>query len=160
GQAELSDLGMSASDLPVVKVLDGPPMANPSNVAIADAFDVDSALDELFDVTIIGGGPAGLGAAVNAASEGLRSLIIEREAMGGQAATSSWIRNFLGFPGGISGSQLAVQAFRQAAVFGAQFHLMRPAIEVRDRGPDRVVKLADGLEIRSRAVIIATGVSY
>jgi thioredoxin reductase (NADPH) len=159
-QAELRKLGMSAADLPVVIILDKPAMANPSNAAIADVFDVDTALDERFDVTIIGGGPAGLAAAVNAASEGLRTLIVEREAMGGQAASSSWIRNFLGFPAGISGSQLAVQAFRQAAVFGAQFHLMRPAFEVLVRGTDRVVKLSDGVEIRSRAVVIATGVSY
>jgi len=160
GRSALRRLGMSTADLPVVIVLDRPPMANPSNAAIADAFDVDTALDERFDVTIIGGGPSGLAAAVNAASEGLRTLIIEREAMGGQAATSSWIRNFLGFPSGISGSQLGVQAFRQAAVFGAQFHLMRPATELAAREADRVVKLSDGTEIRSRAVIIATGVSY
>jgi thioredoxin reductase (NADPH) len=159
-RAELRRIGMGSADLPVVIVLDGPPMANPSNVAIADAFDVDTALDERFDVTIVGGGPAGLAAAVNAASEGLRTLIIEREAMGGQAATSSWIRNFLGFPSGISGSQLGLQAFRQAATFGAQFHLMRPATEVGVRGADRLVKLVDGTEIRSRAVVIATGVSY
>jgi len=160
GSAELRTLGMSGDDLPVVRVLDGPPMANPSNAAIADAFDVDPALDQRFDVTIVGGGPSGLAAAVNAASEGLRTLIIEREAMGGQAATSSWIRNFLGFPSGISGSQLGLQAFRQAAVFGSQFHLMRPATEISTRGADRVVKLSDGTEIRSRAVVIATGVSY
>jgi thioredoxin reductase (NADPH) len=159
-RAELRRIGMASAELPVVIVLDRPPMANPSNVAIADAFDVDPALDERFDVTIVGGGPAGLAAAVNAASEGLRTLIIEREAMGGQAATSSWIRNFLGFPSGISGSQLGLQAFRQAATFGAQFHLMRPATEVGVRGTDRVVKLVDGTEIRSRAVVIATGVSY
>jgi thioredoxin reductase (NADPH) len=160
GRAELRGLGMSNDDLPVVRVLDGPPLANPSNAAIADAFDVDTALDQRFDVTIIGGGPSGLAAAVNAASEGLRTLIVEREAMGGQAATSSWIRNFLGFPSGISGSQLGLQAFRQAAVFGAQFHLMRPATEVSAQGADRVVTLSDGTEIRSRAVVIATGVSY
>src|SRR4029079_7618849 len=90
----------------------------------------------------------------------LRTLIIEREAMGGQAATSSWIRNFLGFPSGISGSQLGLQAFRRAAVLGWQFTLMRPATEISTRGADRVVKLSDGTEIRSRAVVIATGVSY
>ena len=160
GRAELRRLGMSVTDLPVVIVLDRPPMANPSNTAIADAFDVETAFDERFDVTIIGGGPAGLAAAVNAASEGLRTLIIEREAMGGQAATSSWIRNFLGFPSGISGSQLGLQAFRQAALFGTQFHLMRPVVEIAVRGSDRVVTLTDGTEIRSRAVVIATGVSY
>jgi thioredoxin reductase (NADPH) len=160
GRAELHRLGMSTGDLPVVRVFDGPPMANPSNAAIADAFDVDTALDQRFDVIIIGGGPSGLAAAVNAASEGLRTLIIEREAMGGQAATSSWIRNFLGFPSGISGSQLGLQAFRQAAVFGSQFHLMRPATEVSARGADRVVTLSDGTEIRGRAIVIATGVSY
>jgi len=160
GRAELRKLGMSTGDLPVVRVFDGPPMANPSNAGIADAFDVDTALDQRFDVTIIGGGPSGLAAAVNAASEGLRTLIIEREAMGGQAASSSWIRNFLGFPSGISGSQLGLQAFRQAAVFGAQFHLMRPATGVSAQGGEGVVTLSDGTEIRSRAVIIATGVSY
>src|SRR5215831_271463 len=160
GRAELRRLGMSAARLPVVIVLDHPPLANPSNAEIADIFDVNNALDHRFDLTIIGGGPAGLAAAVNAASEGLHTLIVEREAMGGQAASSSWIRNFLGFPCGISGSQLAVQGFRQAAVFGAEFHLMRPAVAIETRGGDRLVRLSDGVEILSRSVVIATGVSY
>ncbi|HZW88848.1 MAG TPA: NAD(P)/FAD-dependent oxidoreductase, partial [Myxococcaceae bacterium] len=160
GRAELRKLGMSAARLPVVIVLDHPPLANPSNAEIADVFDVSNALDRHFDVTIVGGGPAGLAAAVNAASEGLHTLIIEREAMGGQAATSSWIRNFLGFPCGISGNQLALQGFRQAAVFGAEFHLMRPAVAVEARDVERVVRLSDGVEVVSRAVVIATGVSY
>jgi len=160
GRAELRKLGMSLASLPVVIVLDHPPLANPSNAEIADIFDVNNTLDRRFDLTIIGGGPAGLAAAVNAASEGLHTLIIEREAMGGQAASSSWIRNFLGFPCGISGSQLAMQGFRQAAVFGARFHLMRPAVAIETRGSDRLVRLSDGVEILSRAVVIATGVSY
>jgi len=160
GQEELRRLGMSDAELPVMIVLDHPPMANPSNVEVAELFNIYSSQDDHFDVTIIGGGPAGLGAAVNAASEGLRTLIIEREAMGGQAATSSWIRNFLGFPGGISGSQLALQGFQQAAVFGAQYQMMRTAVEIGTRGAERVVKLADGRLIVSRAVVIATGVTY
>lgn len=152
--------GMSADDLPLVFVLDTP-LANPSNAQIADSFGVNTAaLERTLDLIIVGAGPAGLGAAVYAASEGLDTLIVEREALGGQAGTSSLIRNFLGFPTGISGASLATRAYEQAWLFGAGFHLMHDVTALNvDRGQHQVV-LSDGTMVTSRAVLVATGVTY
>jgi thioredoxin reductase (NADPH) len=109
GRKLLEGAAVSEDDLPLVFVLETP-LANPSNADIADAFGINTGtLDGTLDVTIVGAGPAGLGAAVYAASEGLETLVVEREALGGQAGTSSLIRNFLGFPAGISGASLAIQ---------------------------------------------------
>jgi thioredoxin reductase (NADPH) len=113
-----------------------------------------------FDLVIVGAGPAGLAAAVYGASEGLRTVILERETFGGQAGTSSLIRNFLGFSRGISGSELAWQAYQQAWLFGASFRIARQATGLR-RGEDEVVvALSDRTEVAGRAAILATGVSY
>jgi thioredoxin reductase len=167
GTRLLGDLGLTDPELPVVMLRFAPEpttLENPSDVAIADAFGITQGLDPdaQFDVAIIGSGPAGLAAAVYAASEGLETLVLEREAVGGQAGTSSLIRNYLGFPKGISGNKLAINAYLQAWSFGANFHFMR---DVEGLGIDvdkaaYVLKLSDGTEARSNCVIIASGVTY
>ena len=125
----------SKSDGPITLVRNGPVLANPTNVELAGAFGVNTELGEQreFDVIVVGAGPAGLTAAVYAASEGLDTLVIESEAIGGQAGSSSLIRNYLGFSRGISGGELASRAYQQAWVFGASFMLMREASDLRAR---------------------------
>ena len=146
---------------PVVFVLDQPPLIDPSNAAVAAALGVNTAtLREGFDVVVIGAGPAGLGAGVTAASEGLRTLVIEGEALGGQAGTSSRIRNFVGFPTGVTGSELAIRAYEQAWLFGAAFHFMQPVTGLHVGHPRHTVVLSDGVEITTRAVVLASGVTY
>jgi thioredoxin reductase (NADPH) len=153
--------------LPAVVVFDRLVLVNPSNAEITDAFEMISpfGLNTLpdvrnFDLVIIGAGPAGLAAAVYGASEGLRTVIIERETFGGQAGTSSLIRNYLGFSRGISGSELAWQAYQQAWLFGASFRIARQATGLRREEDEVVVALSDGTEVAGRAAILATGVSY
>jgi thioredoxin reductase (NADPH) len=165
GHHLLLEGGREQADLPVVELkFSTPPVVleNPSDMEIADAFGLMKPLssEELFDVTIIGSGPAGLAAAVYASSEGLKTLVIEREAVGGQAGTSSLIRNYLGFPKGVSGTKLAFSAYLQAWSFGTTFHWMREATRLRAEGDERVVSLSDGTSIRSRSVIVASGVAY
>jgi thioredoxin reductase (NADPH) len=109
---------------------------------------------------VIGAGPAGLAAAVYGASEGLRTVVLEREAVGGQAGTSSMIRNYLGFPRGISGRALATGAFRQSTMFGADIVFMNHAVGLAPDGHDHLVSCSDGSSIVARTVVIATGVSY
>jgi thioredoxin reductase (NADPH) len=109
---------------------------------------------------VIGGGPAGLGASVYGSSEGLRTLLVEREATGGQAGQSSRIENYLGFPDGVSGAQLTDRARRQATKFGAEILTARDVTGLRPHGPARVVSFGDGTEVAAHAVIVATGVSY
>jgi thioredoxin reductase (NADPH) len=114
----------------------------------------------LYDLATVGAGPAGLSAAVYGASEGLRTLVVEREAIGGQAGTSSLIRNYLGFPTGISGGELANRAYTQSWLFGAEFYFIRQVSGLRVDGTDRVITLSDGMEFRSRAVVLAMGAAY
>jgi thioredoxin reductase (NADPH) len=113
-----------------------------------------------YDLTIVGAGPAGLAAAVNAASEGLRTIVVEAVAPGGQAGTTSMIENYLGFPNGISGSELATRATVQARRFGAELLLARPLVGVSADGPGYVAELSDGTLIRGRAVLFASGVEW
>src|SRR5712692_9098321 len=113
-----------------------------------------------YDLTIVGAGPAGLAAAVYAASEGLRTLAVEAIAPGGQAGTTSMIENYLGFPQGISGSELATRATAQARRFGAEVLLARPLVDISDDGPGYLARLSDGAEVRSRSVLIASGVDW
>ena len=120
---------------------------------------VDPAAD-FYDVVVVGAGPAGLGAAVYAASEGLRTVLVERTATGGQAGTSARIENYLGFPDGISGSQLAERARRQAMKFGAEVVSARDVSAVETQGAARIVRFADGGSIEAHAAILATGVAY
>src|SRR4029077_2472007 len=147
--------------MPVVIMFDGRVLQNPSNTQIAEAIGVHTSPGaDLYDVAVIGAGPAGLGAAVYGASEGLSTVMLEPVAIGGQAGTSSDIRNYLGFPTGVSGEDLAVRAYTQAWNFGAEYVYGSPATGLRARGRERIVTVAGGDEVRSRAVIIATGVSY
>src|SRR5258707_6110630 len=113
-----------------------------------------------YDLTIIGAGPAGLAAAVNAASEGLRTVVVEAVAPGGQAGTTSMIENYLGFPNGISGSELATRATVQARRFGAEFLLARPLVGVSADGPGYVAGLFDGTLIRRRAALFRSRVEW
>jgi thioredoxin reductase (NADPH) len=160
GRALLDRAGLDGSRLPVVILLDGRALVAPSNQDISDALGASNLDERTCDLAIIGAGPAGLAAAVYGASEGLRTVVIEGDVVGGQAGTSSLIRNYLGFPRGISGAELAQRAYQQAWLFGAKYVLARPAVNLRADGPDRIVRLSDGVEIRARAVIIATGATY
>ena len=161
GLALLQRAGISPDGRLAVFVLDGPPLIDPSIADVAAALGVNaSALQDEFDVVVVGAGPAGLGAAVYGASEGLRTLVVEREALGGQAGTSSLIRNFLGFPTGVSGSELAVRAYEQAWLFGARFHFMHEVIHLQPGEERHRVVLANGTEITARTVVLATGARY
>jgi thioredoxin reductase (NADPH) len=136
-------------------------LVDPSSTELAEALGANvrpTARD--YDVVIVGGGPAGLAAAVYGSSEGLRTCLLEREAFGGQAGTSSWIRNYVGFPRGVSGAELAERAYEQAWLFGTHVIYGNPATSLTGQGDVRVIGLEDGSQIRARAVIIATGVSY
>jgi thioredoxin reductase (NADPH) len=160
GAQLLRQAGRDGKRLPVVILLDGHSLVDPSNAEISDSLGSSNLEGHSCDLAIIGGGPAGLAAAVYAASEGLRTVVIEREAIGGQAGTSSLIRNYLGFPRGIGGSELAQRAYEQAWLFESQFVFAREVMDLRAEGMDRVLALSDGNEIRARAVLIATGASY
>jgi thioredoxin reductase (NADPH) len=161
GAAIRRDAGATGVTGPVVTVLGAPAIIDPSNAQIAAAMGVNTAeLGRRFDIAVVGAGPAGLGAAVYAASEGLDTLVLEREALGGQAGTSSRIRNYLGFPTGVSGSDLATRAYEQAWLFGAKFHFMHDANSLRPLSEAYAVMLSDGTEIVARTVVLATGVTY
>jgi thioredoxin reductase (NADPH) len=161
GKALLRQADAAAAALPVIILFDGRVLVNPANAEIAEALGMKTRPEAgLYDVAVIGAGPAGLAAAVYGASEGLSTVVLEPEAIGGQAGTSSHIRNYLGFPTGVSGGDLAVRAYTQAWNFGAEYVYGNPAIGLRVQGTERVVTIAGGSEVRSRAVVIATGVSY
>jgi thioredoxin reductase (NADPH) len=160
--ARLRELdGAEPTDLPLVLVPDGPPLRAPSTLDLAKALGLRTTAGQpVYDVCIVGGGPAGLAAAVYAASEGLSTVVVEREAPGGQAGQSAAIENYLGFPKGLSGYDLAHRAIAQVSRFGAEMVLAREVVGLEWRGPVRAVKLAGSGEIEARAVIVATGVSY
>lgn len=160
GERFLENARLDGTRLPVVILLDGHALVEPSNAAILDALGATNVDDLACDVAIIGGGPAGLASAVYASSEGLRTIVIEREAVGGQAGTSSLIRNYLGFPRGISGAELAQRAYEQAWLFGTKYLFARESSKLTARGTDRIVTLSDGSEIVAKSVLIATGASY
>jgi thioredoxin reductase (NADPH) len=148
-------------DHPVVFMADGRILTEPAPADIAAA--VGARIHpkrRAYDLVIVGAGPAGLSAAVYGASEGLSTLVLESRAMGGQAGTSSRIRNFLGFPSGISGDELAQRAFQQAWMFGAEFVFINGAAALAAQGAELAVTLADGDEVTARAVVLATGVTY
>jgi thioredoxin reductase (NADPH) len=148
-------------DLPLVLVPDGDPLRSPSTLTLAAALGLHTTAQQpLYDVCIVGGGPAGLAAGVYAASEGLSTVIVEREAPGGQAGQSAAIENYLGFPRGLSGSDLAHRALAQVSRFGAEMVLARDVVGFETRGPVRAVLLEGSGEIEARTVVAATGVSY
>ena len=158
----LGDLAHATpADLPLVLVPDGDTLRSPSTLDLAAALGLrTSAQQPLYDVCIVGGGPAGLAAAMYAASEGLSAVIVEREAPGGQAGQSAAIENYLGFPKGLTGSDLAQRAIAQVSRFGAEMVLAREVVGFETRGPVRAVLFEGSGEIEARALIVATGVSY
>jgi thioredoxin reductase (NADPH) len=160
-QRIVQSLKLEASQLPAVLFPDGTYLVQPTNQQIAEKVGrkLHAALP-FYDVVIVGGGPAGLAAAVYGASEGLSTLMIEREAPGGQAGTSSRIENYLGFPAGLSGWDLARRAVAQAERLGAEILAPQEVASLRVADPYRIVKLVDGTEISCHAMMIATGVSY
>jgi len=148
-------------DLPLVLVPGGETLRAPSTLDVAEALGLRTRAEQpLYDVCIVGAGPAGLAAAVYAASEGLSTVVVEREAPGGQAGQSAAIENYLGFPKGLSGADLTQRARAQASRFGAEFVLARDVVACERRGPVHAVRFEGGGEIEARAVIVATGVSY
>jgi thioredoxin reductase (NADPH) len=165
GRRMLSELELTDPALPVLWLRfaeSRPVLANPTNLEIADAFGLMTPPPEgeVFDVAIVGAGPSGLAAAVYASSEGLRTVVIEQEAVGGQAGTSSLIRNYLGFPRGVSGSRLAFEAYQQAWSFGTTFLFMRQVERLTADGPLRILHLSDGRTVTARTVIVSTGAAY
>ncbi|HET7328928.1 MAG TPA: FAD-dependent oxidoreductase [Nocardioidaceae bacterium] len=151
----------TGADLPLVLVPDGETLRSPTTLALASALGLRTRAEQpLYDVCIVGGGPAGLAAAVYAASEGLSTVVVEREAPGGQAGQSAAIENYLGFPKGLSGSDLAQRAMAQVTRFGAEMVLAHDVVGFAARGPARAVAFDDSGSIEARALIVATGVSY
>lgn len=151
----------SRQQLPLVLFADGSRLVKPSNLQIAEKIGLRTQAERPFyDLVIVGGGPAGLAAAVYGASEGLTTVMIEREAPGGQAGSSSRIENYLGFPVGLSGADLARRAVTQARRFGVEILSPQEVVGIRVESPYRVIKLSDGSELSCHVLLIATGVSY
>jgi len=158
--ALVTDLAGDATRLPVVLFPDGGALVQPTHEELADRVGMTrQAARPFYDLVIIGAGPAGLAAAVYGASEGLSTLLIEQEAPGGQAGTSSRIENYLGFPAGVTGADLARRAVAQAKRFGTELLSAQTVIGVRREDPYRVVTMSDGSEVSSYAVVLAQGVS-
>jgi thioredoxin reductase (NADPH) len=165
GGQMIRELGLVAPELPVIVLRFGAErstLVNPTNLEIADAFGLMTPIpaEEVFDVAVVGAGPAGLAAAVYASSEGLRTIVVEAEAIGGQAGTSSMIRNFPGFSQGVSGSKLAWEAWQQAWLFGTTFVFMRHAVSLSAEDGHYRLALSDGSSLATRTLVIATGASY
>jgi thioredoxin reductase (NADPH) len=161
GRQLLKQAGVAAGDRPIVLLFGGQVLVDPSNEHLAETLGVQTKpARSRYDVAVVGGGPAGLTAAMYAASEGLVTLLLEREAVGGQAGTTSLIRNYLGFPRGISGRELTSRAVEQALGMGAEMVFARSAVGLEAHGKDRLLTLADGNQALGHTVLIATGVTY
>jgi thioredoxin reductase (NADPH) len=161
GRSTLRASGHDGSRLPVVAWFYGAVLVQPTDAELVGelGFRIDAAGVDV-DVAIVGAGPSGLSAAVHAASEGLRTVLIDPSMPGGQASTSSMIRNYLGFPRGISGSDLAVRAVEQAWLFGAELLLAQTAVALQADGDRRVLSISNGDTVTARTVVVATGVSW
>ena len=156
----LSEKGLGEADMPAVVFADGSTLAHPSLPELAARVGLRTqAEQEFYDVVVVGAGPAGLAAGVYGASEGLRTLVVEAEAPGGQAGSSSRIENYLGFPAGLSGEELGKRAYLQATRLGAEFLTQRVSA-VRTENQYHVVRMEDGREVTCHVCLIATGVSY
>ncbi len=165
GRAVLERTGSASGEVVVwMPAMGGKHLVDPSDVEVLEAWGIPTRLDDdddrAFDVLIIGAGPAGLAASVYASSEGLRTLVVERESIGGQAGASSLIRNYLGFSRGVSGAELAQRGYQQAWVFGAGFLLMRQVESLERDGSLFVAQISDIGTVTARAVILSAGVSY
>ncbi|MER7481424.1 FAD-dependent oxidoreductase [Streptomyces sp. NPDC126510] len=161
GRRLLAAAGEDGLRLPVVITPDGTPLVEPEAVDLATRVGLATTpTADFYDLVVIGGGPAGLGAAVYGASEGLRTVLVERSATGGQAGQSSRIENYLGFPDGVSGAQLTDRARRQATKFGAEILTAREVTALEVNGAARIVRFSDGSAVAAHSVILATGVSY
>jgi thioredoxin reductase (NADPH) len=161
-QRLLEAAGVEYTGVPIVTMHDGSVLVNPDRTEMAAAYGVSTEVEDVrdFDVVVVGAGPGGLAAAVYAASEGLSTLVVERESIGGQAGSSSLIRNYLGFSRGVTGADLAQRAYQQAWIFGTRFVLMREATRLRCEPGRHVLDISDGSEVTARALVLATGVSY
>ncbi|MEZ0069815.1 thioredoxin reductase (NADPH) [Streptacidiphilus sp. MAP12-20] len=161
GRRLLSAAGQDGLRLPLVVTPDGAVLVEPEERELATRVGLSTTpAADFYDLVIVGGGPAGLGAAVYGASEGLRTVLVERSATGGQAGQSSRIENYLGFPDGVSGAQLTDRARRQAAKFGAEMLTTRQVTALEVNGAARTVRFSDGSTVSAHCVILATGVSY
>jgi len=161
GRRLLAAAGVEVTNIPLVVTAEGDYLIEPSMGELAEKVGLSTVpATDFYDVVIVGGGPAGLGAAVYAASEGLRTVLVERQATGGQAGQSSRIENYLGFPDGVTGTQLTDRARRQAHKFGAEILTTRDVVGLDVRASSRAVRFADGGEVVAHAVLLATGISY
>lgn len=157
----LGSTGADPASLPVVVFQDGSFLSHPPTTEVARKLGLRTKAEfPFYDLIVVGGGPAGLAAAVYGSADGLHTLLIEREAPGGQAGRSSRIENYLGFPMGLSGGDLARRAVAQARRFGTEILAPQEVVGIRIEGPSRVLKLADGSEVGARALLIATGIAY
>lgn len=160
-QTAIAAAGKDMKPLPLVFFPDGTRISEPANSELAERIGLKLRADSnFFDLIIVGGGPAGLAAAVGAASEGLKTIIVEAEAPGGQAGTSSKIENYLGFPSGLSGADLTRRAVTQARRFGVQILSPQEAIGLRAEGPYRYLKVSDGSELACHTLLLAMGVQW
>jgi thioredoxin reductase (NADPH) len=161
GRRLLDAAGADGRDLPVLITVDGEALITPTQAEVAAKVGLATTPQrDFYDLVVVGGGPGGLGAAVYGASEGLRTVLVEKFATGGQAGQSSRIENYLGFPDGVSGGQLTERARRQAVKFGAELLTTSEVTGLEVNGPARTIRLSDGSAIDAKAIILATGVSY
>lgn len=157
----LESTGFGTRDLPVLLFQEGPPLASPTTGELADRIGLQShASSPAYDVAIVGAGPAGLAAAVYGASEGLKTLLIEASAPGGQAAQSTLIENYLGFPRGISGADLARRAYSQATRLGAEILVPAKVERIERKDPFKILHMGDGSTVTAKSVIVTSGVAY
>ncbi|HEY9241291.1 MAG TPA: FAD-dependent oxidoreductase [Streptosporangiaceae bacterium] len=161
GERLLAAAGADGRTLPLIITPDGEALIAPSDADLASKVGLSTTpAKDFYDLVVIGGGPAGLGAAVYGASEGLKTVLVERTATGGQAGQSSRIENYLGFPDGVSGAQLTLRARRQAQKFGAELLTTREVVGLEVKGSARGIRFADGGSLGAHSIILATGVTY